>query len=47
MRAVPLRAGKHSVTLAFEPPGLRAGLWLSLLGAVAIAFLLLGNRRRV
>ncbi len=47
MRAVPLRAGKHGVTLAFEPPGLRAGLWLSLLGAVAVAFLLLGNRRRV
>lgn len=47
LRAVPLRAGKHSVTLAFEPPGLRAGLWLSLLGAVATVSLLLGKRRRV
>jgi hypothetical protein len=35
------------VILAFEPPGLRAGLWLSLLGAAVTVPLLLGNRRRV
>jgi hypothetical protein len=45
MRAVPVPAGQHSVELAFAPPGLRTGAWLSLLGLSAVLALLLAARR--
>ena len=45
MRAVPVPAGKHTIALAYEPPGLRQGMVLSLLGLlVLLAVLLMGRR---
>ncbi len=35
LRAVPVPAGRHSVTMAFRPPGLLAGLLVSLLALIA------------
>jgi hypothetical protein len=46
MRAVPLPAGKHTVEVAFEPPGLRTGALLSLLGLLVTVLLLLAGAVR-
>lgn len=35
-KAVPLPAGTHEVTFAFEPPGLAAGRWLTLLSLTVL-----------
>ena len=45
MRAVPLPAGKHTVVLNYEPPGLGLGAILSVLGAILTLVLYLGGRR--
>jgi hypothetical protein len=41
MRAIPVAAGRHHVVLTFAPPGLRAGLVLSLAGLIGVIVLLL------
>ena len=41
MRAVPVPAGRHQVTLSYQPPGLRAGASVTLLAAVVFSALLL------
>jgi hypothetical protein len=46
MRAVPVPAGVHAVQLTYTPPGLVAGVLLSLLGLGAILVLFLMARRR-
>jgi hypothetical protein len=39
-RAVAWPAGRHTLEMRYEMPGLRAGLWISALGALALAGLL-------
>jgi hypothetical protein len=44
-RAVALPAGRHTVTLRYEPPGLWAGMILTLLAGAALAWIFLRRRR--
>ena len=45
-KGVALDAGRHRVTFAYRPPGLRFGVWMSGIGmAFAVAILLLSRRR--
>ena len=44
LRAVPLPAGAHTVELRYEPPGLRLGLAITLIGYALLAALLCGRR---
>ena len=47
MRAVPLPAGDHTVTLAYRPAGLRAGFAISLFAlALCVALTVRAYRRR-
>lgn len=43
--AIPLREGAHTYTLRFQPPGLAAGLLISLASVVAAGFYLWDERR--
>jgi hypothetical protein len=42
-RAVPWPAGRHTLEMRYEMPGLRAGLWITALGALALAGLLVAS----
>lgn len=46
MRAVPLAAGRHVVVLTFAPPGLWAGMAMSMASLLAITCALFFGRRR-
>ena len=46
VQAVAVPAGECRVVLAYEPPGLRRGLALSLLGLATVAWLLVRSTRR-
>jgi uncharacterized membrane protein YfhO len=46
MRAVPVAAGAHQVVLSYTPPGLRAGLTVSLIATVLVLGLALIPARR-
>lgn len=45
-RAVAIPAGRHAVTLRYEPPGLWPGMILTLLASVALIWIVVGRRRR-
>ncbi len=45
-RAVAWPAGRHTLEMRYEMPGLRAGLWISALGALALAGLLVASVAR-
>jgi hypothetical protein len=38
MRAIPLPAGRHIVTLTYDPPSVRRGLWVSAISLLLCAF---------
>ncbi|MBI2861626.1 MAG: YfhO family protein, partial [Chloroflexi bacterium] len=46
LRGVPVSQGSHRVELAYEPPGLRLGLWVSLLTLLGCALYLIWRWRR-
>ncbi|MBM40958.1 MAG: hypothetical protein CL483_03415 [Acidobacteria bacterium] len=46
-KGVALDAGRHRVTFAYRPPGLRLGVWMSGIGmGLAVAILVLSRRRQ-
>ncbi len=46
MRAVPIPAGRHTVTVSYQPPGLSQGAMASLLGLLVTLVLFLAGRSR-
>jgi len=37
LRAIPVSAGKHTITLEYAPPSVAIGLWISAITCVAFA----------
>jgi hypothetical protein len=38
LRAIPLSQGRHRIQLEYAPPGLREGMWMSIVSMVALVF---------
>lgn len=46
MRALELAPGEHEIVMSYRSPGLRTGLWLSLLSLVGLLALAIIDKRR-